>query len=227
MDPEPPTEQSPTTPAAEPDPASQQPPTLRPWEVPFPQAATPQEGGPLWPPAGVGSPPEQRSHIGLVIGLIIVVLVAGVVGAGIVGYLLLRDSVTAAIKAPTSTTRRIPGTSTAAAPPATVIVDGQALPIRSSAICAKAGGEMSISVDASQGIAVRLSNTNPLQVKFVSLGTVNGLVLLYNPGVGQNNAVVTQHGNTFDISGTAAGVDTSNGSRVEKPFQINVTCPHL
>lgn len=230
MEPEPPTEQSPTTPADEiPNEPSPQPPTLRPWEVPFAQTATPQQGQPPRPLGGVASPPRQRSRIGLIVGVIAVVFVVAVIAAGVLGFLLLRDTITAATKPRTSSvgpTPPMPSTATAA--PATVIVDGQALPIRFSATCAKAGGDISISVDASQGIAVVLTDTNPPQVKAVSLGTINGLTLAYSGGVGHDGAVVTEDGNTFKISGTAAGVDTSHGVQVvKKPFEIDVTCPHL
>jgi ipoprotein LpqH len=226
MEPEPPSEQSPTTPDDQISSApSQQPPALRPWEVPFAQSATPQQGQPAWPPPGVAATPARRSHIGLIIGVIAVVLVVGVIAAGIVAFLLLRDTVTSATKARTSAS-----SSTPTATPATVVLDGQPLTIRSQPSCIQSAGsgEILISVDASQGIAVTL-NGNPPQVDSMSLGTINGVAFTYVPGLDDTSPVATRDGNTFKISGTASGIeDWSNPlQRVHKPFEIDVTCPQL
>ena len=64
-------------------------------------------------------------------------------------------------------------------------------------------------------------------MKSVGLGNVNGVTLGYSPGQpGQGKATATKDGNKYKISGTATGVDMANPMQpVNKPFEIDVTCP--
>jgi lipoprotein LpqH len=59
----------------------------------------------------------------------------------------------------------------------------------------------------------------------VALGNFNGVSL----GVGgtTGKAQATKDGNSYKITGTASGVDISNpmAGPVNKPFEIDVTCP--
>ena len=60
----------------------------------------------------------------------------------------------------------------------------------------------------------------------VGLGNVNGVTLGYQSGTGQGEAKATKDGNTYKISGTATGIDMANPMQpVNKPFEIDVTCP--
>jgi lipoprotein LpqH len=174
----------------------------------------------------VPAAPAKRSRVGLIIGLIALVLIVGVITAAVIGFVFLRKTITdAAHDLNSATTSR---TSTARATPATVTVDGQAVPVSASPVCVKAGDLVSISIDPSHGIAASLSGEPPT-VQSVSLGTVNGVTLAYSGlGTGDDSATVTQDGNTFSIRGTATGVDFANDFQtVNKPFDIHVTCPHF
>ena len=213
---------------------SPQPPAERPWEVPFAQAAPPQQGQ---PPTAVGpfgsSPSQQRPtqtppvfqprvakrRLGLSIGAIAIVVVVGVIAAGVVGFLLFRDKVTGAIR-----------TGLGSGPPGTVLVDGQPLDIQSGTTCRKSRdtGNIWITVDANQGITAVVIDANPPQLDLAGLGKINGATLGYNQAVSGNTATVTRDGNTFKISGTASGVDMANPLQlIKKQFEITATCPNL
>jgi ipoprotein LpqH len=58
------------------------------------------------------------------------------------------------------------------------------------------------------------------------LAQVNGLDLAYTAGMGQGGAVATKNGDSYKITGTATGIDTTAGMQmVSKSFEIDVTCP--
>jgi lipoprotein LpqH len=89
------------------------------------------------------------------------------------------------------------------------------------------GGNVNIAIgDAATGIAAVLSDADPPVVHSVGLGNVNGVTLGYQEGVGQGNAEATKDGNSYKITGTATGIDMQNPTQpVNKPFEIDVTCP--
>ncbi|GJO02468.1 hypothetical protein NJB1808e29_25750 [Mycobacterium marinum] len=96
-----------------------------------------------------------------------------------------------------------------------------------SVVCTTAAGNVNIAIGgAATGIAAVLTDANPPEVKSVGLGNVDGVTLGYTSGTGQGNASATKDGSSYKISGTATGVDMANPmSPVNKPFEINVTCP--
>ena len=106
-----------------------------------------------------------------------------------------------------------------------VIIDGKDQNVQGTTICTKAGGNISIAVGGNQtGISVVLADANPLGVKAVQLGNVNGVTLQYAQG-GQGNAAATKDGNTYKVTGTATGIDMANPTQpVNKPFEIDATC---
>ncbi|OBH07283.1 lipoprotein LpqH [Mycobacterium sp. E1747] len=106
-----------------------------------------------------------------------------------------------------------------------VIIDGKDQNVQGTTICTKAGGDISIAVGGNTtGISVVLGDANPLTVKAVQLGNVNGVTLQYAQG-GQGNASVSKDGNTYKVTGTATGIDMANPMQpVNKPFEIDATC---
>lgn len=108
-----------------------------------------------------------------------------------------------------------------------VLIDGQDQHVTGSVVCTTAAGNVNIAIGgAATGIAAVLTDANPPEVKSVGLGNVNGVTLGYTSGTGQGNASATKDGSSYKISGTATGVDMANPmSPVNKPFEINVTCP--
>jgi ipoprotein LpqH len=114
------------------------------------------------------------------------------------------------------------GTSTAK-----VTIDGKDQNVGGTVACTTGAGNVNIAVGGAQtGIGAVLTDANPPAVKSVGLGNVNGVTLGYTPGTGQGNASATKDGSTYKISGTATGVDMSNPMQpVNKPFEIDVTCP--
>lgn len=110
---------------------------------------------------------------------------------------------------------------------AKVTIDGKDQNVSGTVACTTAAGTVNIAIGgASTGIGAVLTDANPPAVKSVGLGNVNGVTLGYTPGTGQANASATKNGNGYKITGTATGVDMSNPMQpVNKPFEIDVTCP--
>jgi lipoprotein LpqH len=108
-----------------------------------------------------------------------------------------------------------------------VTVDGKDQTVQGAVACNSAAGSVNIAIGGAQtGIGVVLTDANPPSVKSVGLGNVNGVTLGYTPGTGQGNANATKDGSNYKISGTATGVDMANPMQpVNKPFEIDVTCP--
>ncbi len=96
-----------------------------------------------------------------------------------------------------------------------------------SVVCTTAAGNVNIAIGgAATGIAAVLTDANPPEVKSVGLGNVNGVTLGYTSGTGQGKAEASKSGSTYKITGTATGVDMANPMQpVNKPFEIDVTCP--
>jgi lipoprotein LpqH len=88
------------------------------------------------------------------------------------------------------------------------------------------GGNMNIAIgEAATGIAAVLSEDGST-VQSVGLGNVNGVTLGYQSGTGQGEAKATKDGKSYKITGTATGIDMANPMQpVNKPFEIDVTCP--
>jgi lipoprotein LpqH len=136
-------------------------------------------------------------------------------------------------KSSTSTSGSSSSKSTAAAAgssgssTAKVTIDGKDQNVQGTVACTTMSGNVNIAVGgASTGIGAVLTDANPPAVKSVGLGSVNGVTLGYTPGTGQGNATATKNGSSYKISGTATGVDMSNPMQpVNKPFEIDVTCP--
>jgi ipoprotein LpqH len=107
-----------------------------------------------------------------------------------------------------------------------VTIDGKDQNVSGTVVCSSMGGNMNIAIgDAATGIAAVLS-ADGATVQSVGLGNVNGVTLGYQSGTGQGEATATKDGNSYKISGTATGIDMANPMQpVNKPFEIDVTCP--
>jgi lipoprotein LpqH len=122
------------------------------------------------------------------------------------------------------------GTASATAAPSgggtKVSIDGQDQNVGGTVVCSEMGGNMNIAIgDAATGIAAVLSSDGST-VQSVGLGNVNGVTLGYQSGTGQGEAKATNDGKSYNISGTATGIDMANPMQpVNKPFEIAVTCP--
>jgi ipoprotein LpqH len=113
-----------------------------------------------------------------------------------------------------------------------VLVDGKDQNVKGQVACTTAAGTVNIAIGGGSGasgvptgIGAVLTDANPLVVKSVALGNVNGVSL----GVGgtTGKAQATKDGDTYKISGTASGVDMSNpmAGPVNKSFELDITCP--
>jgi lipoprotein LpqH len=109
----------------------------------------------------------------------------------------------------------------------TVTIDGKDQQVQGTVVCSSMGGNTNIAIgDATTGIGAVVSSGDSPNVQSVGLGNVNGVTLGYQSGVGQGEAKAEKDGNTYKISGTATGVDMANPLQpVNKPFEIEVTCP--
>jgi lipoprotein LpqH len=107
-----------------------------------------------------------------------------------------------------------------------VTIDGQDQNVAGTVVCSAMGGNMNIAIgDAATGIAAVVSEDGS-NVQSVGLGNVNGVTLGYQNGTGQGEAKASKDGSNWKISGTATGIDMANPMQpVNKPFEINVTCP--
>jgi lipoprotein LpqH len=124
--------------------------------------------------------------------------------------------------------------SSSPAPAATgpqVTVDGQKQNVTGQITCTAAGNNTNIGIgDAADGVGAVVSNDNPPIVHAVGLGNVNGITLGFSDAAqGQgNNAGAAVSGKSYQIKGTASGVDMSNPQQpqqVTKSFEMDVTCP--
>jgi ipoprotein LpqH len=113
-----------------------------------------------------------------------------------------------------------------------VKVDGNDLPGLdvSTVTCVKQGGNINIAsgaIGGQQGLGVVM--TDAPTPKVTSLGMVvdgNALAVSDNMGVKTGSADVKVDGNTYTISGEAAGADMKNpmAGMITKKFEITVTC---
>src|SRR5437588_5963599 len=112
-----------------------------------------------------------------------------------------------------------------------VLVDGKDQNVKGQVACTTTAGTVNIAISgaasagAPAGIAAVLTDANPPVVKSVALGNVNGVSLGVGGTTGKADA--TKDGSSYKISGTATGVDMANpmGGPVNKPFELDVTCP--
>lgn len=120
----------------------------------------------------------------------------------------------------TSTAASAEGTST-------VTVDGEDQNVEDTVFCSAMGGNVNIAIgDATTGVGAVVSEGDEPNVVSVGLGNVNGVTLGYQSGVNQEEATVQKDGDTYTITGTATGMDMANPMEpVNKPFEIQVTCP--
>jgi len=134
--------------------------------------------------------------------------------------------------ASTSAATSAPGTASVSATAAPsgggtkVMIDGQDQNVAGTVVCSAMGGNMNIAIgDATTGIAAVVSEDGA-NVQSVGLGNVNGVALGYQSGTGQGEAKAEKSDKAWKISGTATGVDLANPMQpVNKPFEIEVTCP--
>ena len=113
-----------------------------------------------------------------------------------------------------------------------VLVDGKDQNVKGKVACTTTAGSVNIAIGGGSGaggvptgIGAVLTDANPLVVKSVALGNVNGVSLGMGGTTGKAQA--TKDGSTYKISGTASGVDMSDpmGGPVNKSFELDVTCP--
>jgi lipoprotein LpqH len=129
----------------------------------------------------------------------------------------------------TTTTTTTTSAATTSAPAggagaAKVTIDGQPRPVDGPVVCATADGKFSIAIgEVITGVIVGLEPDASV-VHTVGLGDLNGVVLSFTEGVPGNTATATKDGNTYKVTGTASGID-STGKQVSKPFEVVATCP--
>jgi lipoprotein LpqH len=158
-------------------------------------------------------------------GLTVTIAAAAILSAGLSGCSSNKSSTGSSGTSSAGSTSVSTGGGGAAGPK--VIIDGQDQHVTGAVVCTTAGGNVNIAIGgAATGIAAVLTDANPPDVKSVGLGNVNGVTLGYTSGTGQGKASATKDGNTYKITGTATGVDMANPMQpVNKPFEIDVTCP--
>jgi ipoprotein LpqH len=116
------------------------------------------------------------------------------------------------------------GVSPAASGETKVTIGGQPQNVSGPVVCSTNDGKFSIAVgDMATGIIVGLE-PDASAVHNAGLGTVDGVVMSFTEGVSGENASATKNGKTYQITGTASGVDNA-GQQVHKPFEVDVTCP--
>lgn len=150
-------------------------------------------------------------------------VILGVAGAAVAVASIAGCSNSSTGSSPTS------GTSEgfAAAGATTVLVDGQKQNVTGQVACTAAGSNTNVGIgDPSTGVGAVVSNDSPPVVHSVGLGSANGVTLGYSDAAsGQGNAAATKTGNSYKITGTAIGMDTSSQQQVTKSFEMDVTCP--
>ncbi|WP_231584644.1 lipoprotein LpqH [Mycobacterium haemophilum] len=114
-------------------------------------------------------------------------------------------------------------TAAAAAGEAKVTIGGQPQNVSGPVVCSTTNGKFSIAIgDMITGVIVGLEPDASV-VHNAGLGTIDGVVMAFTEGVPGENASATKNGNTYQITGTASGVDNA-GQQVHKPFEIEATC---
>jgi lipoprotein LpqH len=109
----------------------------------------------------------------------------------------------------------------------TVTIDGKDQSVQGTVVCSTMGENVNIAIgDATTGIGAVVSSGDSPTVHSVGLGNVNGVTLGFQENAGQGDAKAEKDGSTYKISGNAIGMDMANPMQpVNKPFQIEVSCP--
>ena len=109
----------------------------------------------------------------------------------------------------------------------TVTIDGKDQAVQGTVVCSTMGENVNIAIgDATTGIGAVVGTGDSPAVHSVGLGNVNGVTLGFQENAGQGEAKAEKDGSTYKISGNAVGVDMTNPMQpVNKPFEIEVTCP--
>ncbi|RUP03222.1 MAG: hypothetical protein EKK34_20295 [Mycobacterium sp.] len=130
------------------------------------------------------------------------------------------SSATSSAPAPSSS----PAAAPAAAGETKVIIGGLPQPVSGAVVCETNQGRFSIAIgDMMTGVIVGLEQ-DASAVRSAGLGTVDGVVLSFTEGAPGNSAKATKNGNSYQITGTATGVDNA-GQQVSKTFEVDATCP--
>ncbi|BDE12445.1 MULTISPECIES: lipoprotein LpqH [Mycobacterium] len=134
------------------------------------------------------------------------------------------SSSSASSSAATSTSSgTVPASPAAAAGETKVLIGGQPQPV-GPVVCETYQGKFSIQIgDPIIGVIVGLEQDGSA-VHSAGLGTVDGVVLSFTEGAPGNSAKATKNGSTYQITGTATGVDNA-GAQVSKTFEVDATCP--
>lgn len=114
------------------------------------------------------------------------------------------------------------------APDATVTVGGEELELADKTVgCTENGDRLNIGIGSGESaIAVVVSTGDEPEVESVALGSLDGVALGYQQGVGDGNAEVSRDGDSYTITGEATGIDVANVAEpVRREFEIAVTCP--
>ena len=153
-------------------------------------------------------------------------MVTRVVMIGVVSALVAACAITGCSSGSSSTSPSTSGSAVASGS-TTVLVDGQNQNVSGAVTCTAAGTNTNVAIgDTNGGVGAVVSNDSPPAVHSVGLGTVNGVTLGYaDAAAGQGNASATKTGNSYKVTGTAVGYDTSSQQQVTKSFELDFSCP--
>jgi ipoprotein LpqH len=158
-------------------------------------------------------------------GILVGVTGAAIVVAGLAGCSSNKSNTSSSSSSSAGTASVSPGS---AASTAKVSIGGQDQNVNGTVSCVTSNGNVNIGIGgAVTGVGAVLSDASPPAVHSVGLGNVNGVTLGYSDAApSQGDAQASKDGNSYKITGTATGVDMSNPMQpVNKPFEIDVTCP--
>ena len=131
---------------------------------------------------------------------------------------------TSSSAASSSTSATASSSTPAASGDTKVIIGGQPQNVNGPVVCSTTDGKFSIAIgDMLTDVIVGLEQDGSA-VHNAGLGTVDGVVMSFTEGAPGNNATATKTGNSYNITGNASGADNA-GQQVNKPFEIDVTCP--
>jgi serine/threonine protein kinase, bacterial len=215
---------------------------VAPWS-PTPPAPPTSSAPQTYPPYPTFAPPGSQSGssrtlliIGCIIGVLSLVAVATIVIAfmghdsNVAGP--SESSSTQSPRATSSAGETFPSATSPSAPPAppsTLVLDGQPRTLSGETICATQDSKVTLAIsDLTVSVTATLGLGNDPAVQTVGLGDVDGVTLGYSAGADRSSppAVAHKDGNTYTITGTAAGVDMANPLvPVKKSFELVATCP--
>ncbi|RFD25470.1 hypothetical protein MUBE_08895 [Mycobacterium uberis] len=121
---------------------------------------------------------------------------------------------------PTAVSSSTPATTTGETK---VTIGSQLQNISGPVVCSTINGKFSIAIgDMITGVIVGLEPDASV-VHNAGLGAIDGVVMAFAEGIPGENASATKNGNTYQITGTASGLDNA-GQQIHKPFEIEATC---